>query len=314
NAAYLYMHAYMELHHGRPEQALVAWTRILQIDPSETLADRLIERLRTGEQRILSDLRTPEAFADYIPLHILDDPKGAQTRRRRWWKWNDPVWKIAGLMLVIALAVFGGIFVLYEPLMRLLRPDPYADAAETLPEPPSGGTVTPPDEFLEEEPRFSYADRDAALAEYNRARDLIAAGKVNQARYLLGKLELSNAGFEIKNRVLFLREAIPRALPDDFRDPVSLNEILAEPYMYRGAQVLWVGVPANFSQSEGILRFDFRLQPEQGTRILVLYPYEARGLQPPEDLESGREIQVLGTYLKLEDNRLTLQAESIQTR
>lgn len=353
-ADHLYLAAYIELHKERPERALLYWTRIVQDDPSQTFADSLIEKLKKGEQRVRLELGQPGAFLRYVPLDSIENSIGAdsaksasgksrgtgdpeQTRDRFWWL-------LAGIVFLSAMSIGFGVYL--NEIVALFAPDPYAAIRESLPDAPVRGAVIRPDSYTDDSPRFMYPEKEAALAEYREAREKIGAGFPNQARYLLGRLELSNASFEIKERVLLLRDAIPRVGRSDFRDPLDIGTVLEEPYIYRDAQVSWQGRVQNIRRSEQGLRFDLvvphnvpassrqasddnlaqaadgpeaaetEIESETETgpdragtvSVSVLYLYETADREQTSELEDGQTLQIFGSVVKASNGRITVHA------
>mgnify|MGYP001796918737 CR=1 FL=1 len=82
SAEHLYLAAYLEIHKRQSERALLLWTRILQIDPSQTFADGLIARLRGGEESVLKEVRDPAAFQRYGRRPICRRGGGSPAARR----------------------------------------------------------------------------------------------------------------------------------------------------------------------------------------------------------------------------------------
>jgi hypothetical protein len=123
-----------------------------------------------------------------------------------------------------------------------------------LPEVPSYVTLSQKNKESSKEDMFYYKKPEDAISDFKKAVALIKEDKVNQARFLLGRLELSNVNFEFKERVLLLREAIPVVDWDDFKDKVSYEDYLKESYIYRDAQVEWAGEAEKTQAGNWILR------------------------------------------------------------
>lgn len=357
-ADHLYLAAYIELHKERGERALLYWTRIVQDDPSQTFADALIEKIKKGEDRVRLDLAQPGAFLRYVPLDAIDKPtkhpskksslSSAPPSRRLFsgWRWlhrsgadgegeqtRDTFWwLLAGIVLLSALSIGFGVY--FNKILGLFAPDPYAAALEDLPDVPGNGTVIQADAYTEDAPRFVYPDKDAAFAEYREARVKIGDGFPNQARYLLGRLELSNASFEIKERARLLRDAIPRVRSSDFRDPLEVDSILEEPYMYRDAQVLWQGEIQNVRRSDTGVGFDLFVprarksavasESEAGedtepapagearVSVGVLYLFQPGDPAEVRELADGQSVRVFGSVIKTSNGRITVQAAELR--
>lgn len=231
-----YLNAYLNLHLGNMDQALLHYTRILETDPSDTFADSVIERLRIGAKAIQRDFENPGSFRKYFPEFKRDDRSSEVNAVYE--KTQD---RFKMMLAALTLSGMAVMFVIGYYFLPMIDMNFFDEFEKNLPQPPAHGSIIPEREFVSEKPKFLYTTGDEALTDYSNARKLIVKGFVNQAMYLLGKIELSNADFEIKERARLLRDFIPVVEPHEFADPVTIEEILKEPYIYRGAQVLWEG-------------------------------------------------------------------------
>ncbi len=307
DAHYRYMLALLHLHAREPDQALLEWTRILGEHPSETLADRLIEKLRTGEAGFQRDLLRPGSLWEFLP-----EPGGGPIPAQ--WRFPfairlPPLAKRA--LLVLVALVVGGVALGWAwrsfgpqlPWPR--RTDPYARLEDRLPGPPEGGTVNLSPGAVTT--GAQYQTRDEVAADLRRARALIVEGKPNRARVLLGRIEGSNASFELKERARLLRDMIPSVPRADFRDPFTRIEAQRQAGDYRGGDVLWQGIvaPAGRLDRRGFLLEGGR----PGPAVVVLLPadFQATGPRPGEGWE------VFGAFLGLDvQNRLVVQARELR--
>jgi len=235
---FYYLDALIHLHARRPEEALLCYTRIIDEDPSDTFADRLIERLRADEQKIQDDV-IGAPIERYLPLRqwfVEGTPsKEHSPEGRPFLVRVSPILqsrgaRIAALGAAGVLFVLGSIFVYF----RFIKAP---DLSERLPEPPSQGTIIPQSQLAGARVRFVFDSRDEVVAQYEDARAKILEGKVNEARLLLNEIDMSNAGFEIKERALLLKQMIPWREPGSFSDPVELAQIIKDPELYSGVQV-----------------------------------------------------------------------------
>ncbi|MCB1175712.1 MAG: hypothetical protein KDK39_19210 [Leptospiraceae bacterium] len=330
---YYFLLAYLELHKGHPEQSLLHWTHILELDPANTFADPLIDELRSAEGRLLSRSQDANFFHQFIPLQYLEDPvqwKAGQTKTQRvtqkergrlgrWLFKNRSFWIRATFVVAAGFLVFG----LVQGLLRLEPGAWITSAWETLqgvdvdlPVRPMNGTVNPADLYPAGDlPQFMYPDKAAALRDFSQARELIVQGRPNQARKLLGKLELSNASFEIKERVLQLRDAIPRTQQIPADDRISLADLHAQPYILRGAEIdLDLTRVEHIRVQERILRF-YGLNSwsqKQGIRLLVLYPYgDQFDDQQAPALQSDQKTSVRAEFVEKKDQILVFYGRSL---
>ncbi len=344
SSLYLYPAAWLELHRGQFNRALLFWTAIVQADPSQVFADSLIERLKNREAEIDRDINRPEAFSRYVPLTLLEAKEQGEGvggslfsnlfvslftrlrysyRRRGWAQRGGSAKPAFGLLASLAIAALGAAAIFYVTLSdyswRSLQQDigsqilgngggrsAFSDE-RLLPLAPTSGTVVSAEQYSDERPRFIFADRQAALEAYNRARSLILKKRVNQARYILGKLELSNASFEIKERALLLRSMIPTVPRDQFNDPLHLPTAEAESYIYRDAQILWRGEITSLQHGDETLRF--RLLPKRGEdrEIIALYSPGREGQREPEKLQLGAVVEIFGHLRRLDGDKLLVE-------
>lgn len=321
----LYLVAYLELHKGHPERALLCWTRILQLDPGDTFADRLIEKIRSSENQVLNLIREPDNFLRFVPLEIMESNKHATSARQSKANhnlktkksevfWRDPFWRLIGIIILFVLSLLVSLYFLHD-LLQIFRPDPYAHLEESLPRTPGSGNVVRLQEYEEDQPRFEYIDKEEALTEFKKARQYIVAGKVNRARYLLGKIELSNANFQIKERAIQLRDAIPYTDLDTFRDPISLQDLMQEPYMYRGAQLHWQArILQEPDEQDKVLRYILNVHGAADLNILGLYRIDANDTQTIflRELKKGDQIDIFGDFYSLRDKNLILHLREIR--
>ncbi len=130
-----------------------------------------------------------------------------------------------------------------------------------LPEPPSFAVLN----TEETDPGMHvYHEPSEAVSDYKKAAELIRSGSVNQARLIMGRIELSNVNFEFKERVQLLRQAVRPVSWDSFKDHLSWNEYNEKPYHYRDAQIEWEG---EIIQSES---GSFLFQPKDATERFLL--------------------------------------------
>jgi len=274
---YQYLEAYIQLHHRRFDQALISWTAILQADPSQTLADQLIERVKQSEDMVLEDIRIPANFREYMPARRLRTVRPAFSWRPlgRW-----------ALIFLSGTALLSLAFYLYR--MRLEEKQP-----ELLP--PTHITLIPPASYKKgDRPQFLYRSIDEIKADFAEIQRLQGEGRPNQVLRLLGKLELSNAGFEVKERASHLRQSV--FFPADFADPLTVRQIQEAPFALRGARVRWKGSVLYAGER------DFLFQAE-GAQIRVFFPRSPQFRQ-------GQEIEVRGIFQRiLREGTIVLEGE-----
>jgi len=315
DASFLYLDAYIQLHNRNFQKALLNWTRILQLDPSQTLADTLIDRLKSGEENVFREISKPESFIRFIPLPENSEDKDVRDRRDTSDKRSINIRKIILAALGITLiGIMLGLFFAFSSITsRFFKTDPFHKLDDSLPREPADGKIVSRENIKGKLPRFYYENNKLVLRDYAMAREKIIKGEINQARYLLGRIELSNAGFEIKERALLLRDMIPHVKRKDFKDPCRISQILKEPYMLRGAIILWKGRVAAFSSNDAGARFVFRELSRPDVIINVLLPYQKQ--HKPQAIANLKDGQIVGVYgvfeKKISTGRIIVRALEI---
>lgn len=259
DSSYLYLTAYLALHHKQPEQALLNWTTILHLDPSQSFADRLIEAVKSGEKQVLEEVTIPDHFSRYVPIAIIKNQSSHSSLGNQKLKKNQrpqkrglsKKFKTEAFFIVLgAFIALGGIFfgkkenrdrwfLRFPDLLFSFLFSDGKSLEHDLPKAPRRGTLIFPEQYKGEAPPFMYKKRSEFLADYEKARKKILSAKVNQARLILGRMELSNISFEMKERVLLLRSSIPFLERENFHDPISIKKVQSQAYFYRGAQIFW---------------------------------------------------------------------------
>ncbi len=272
----LYLEAFFQLHARRVDQALLLWTRIIHLYPADTFADGLIERARHDEERLLSDIEKPGALLRFVPLG--ESTPVASDRRSLRLPLPGKRTLALGIFFVLAGAVGFAAWKLID------SQNPLSGLDESLPEPPSTGSVILDKEY--KDARYFYKNKDEVVRDYKEARLRITKGEVNKGRVILAKIELSNASFELKERAKLLRDAVPMVPRRIFSDNVTLRQVLEKDDLYQGAQILWRGTAGASAGAGDKAQYFIREPSEPGVQILVRC--ECR---PPKE---GDAVEVFG--------------------
>lgn len=89
--------------------------------------------------------------------------------------------------------------------------------------------------------QYSYKDRQQLIDDFEMAKKIIGEGKVNQARFLLQRIILSNADFKSKEKSKIFLNFIPNVSYQDFHDPIALKNISKYSNFYFDSIVLIEG-------------------------------------------------------------------------
>lgn len=321
STSYLYLCAYLELHKNHFDRSLLYWTRIVNSDPSDTFADALIEELKTSSNNIQSKISNPARFSHFVPVQyfelISDGPPSNNPDIKsgsRIVKASLPYKKIVlyPVLLILAATILYAINHQYFIIDKFIKLSGLAD--DKLPEIPAAGSVTPENHFTDDKPRFFYGDHQEVIREFKKARKLIIENKPNQARFYLGKIELSNASFEIKERALQLRESIPRSYKNNFIDTITIDQVMKEPYIYRGADVLFTGTIENTANTvENIQRMDVTIDGQESRHFLILYDFGAQtGHKKITGLKKDVKIEIFGVFHNKKAKKAIFHASNIK--
>ncbi len=260
---YLYLTAYLSLQRGQPEQALLDWTSILDMDPGQTFADKLIDRLKQGEKSIMEDIQDGYFFYRYIPINFSErlGDKNFLSKKNTSKPTGTPVFSLSTVLLhkswpyrffyhfisllfdkkIIFLFLFIVIVLFFWGREWGMVPFFINKQELSLPKAPGQVYLTSPEKYGKEAPLFLFKMPREVIDIYEKARSQILRGKVNQARLLLRRIELGNINFEAKERALLLHASIPLVSLKDFHDYVKVEDVIKNPYLYKGSQILWTG-------------------------------------------------------------------------
>jgi len=300
---FFYIDAQIHLHAGRTAEALLCYTRIIDADPSDTFADRLIEKLRAEPEEIIHEVGDAP-LERFLPLQVWFSDQGRARHQAGTpipSNFREGIRKLAlslfsRRMTLIFLSASGAaimvlalIFVFYK-----FYRGPLADLGDKLPEPPAQGTIIPMSQLKDVDVRFKFDSRKEVIDQYVQARQKIIEGRVNEARLLLNEIELSNAGFEIKERSSLLKQMIPYIPPGLFQDNVEIQKIVDDPDLYQGVQVVWPGTI------------------EKGSAVLATAGGKAHLVGTPTNVQAGKSIQVSGFFEKMSGGLPTIIVREIE--
>lgn len=332
-----YIQAYLELQSRKPEEALVTLTSILELDPSDTRCDGLIEQIKEAPDSLAEYSRKRAGILDFFPgiapenrkghgSDWSDDhqltasqgssgkgglkPIGRPARKEGEDPYPTPTSKV-GPRLALGGAILIALVLLSLGIWKMLgsSEDPLMDS--DLPRPPGHSTVLPEAAGAFQ---YFYESKDNAVEDYEKARMAIEDGRVNQARKILGRLERSNIDFVFKERAKTLRQSIPLPRMDGFSDSVTLAEIENDPYSYRDAVFLWQGsVETSRPSSTGAdLRIRLRDRDES---VLMRYSGADTGtMDGLKELEAGQDITVFGRVLSSDDQGANMMFQMLDFR
>lgn len=156
---------------------------------------------------------------------------------------------------------------------------------------------------------FYYSSKTLADDFYS-AKDLIKKGEFNGALLILNKMYHSNASFMVKEKVNFLIEFI-RNIDERTYENISIREVAARPYLYRGYAVEWKGKVANLKERDESMTFTLMIDYHDKE----VFSGIAEVFVPSEnDISNGTIVIVRGILLEPigQRDRLYLTAHKIK--
>lgn len=333
-----YLKAYYALLQRDIEKALWNYLEIAD-DPEGWLARSLIKKFRKvkelknvefrvadfivlpGELPPPTTLRTPARSSAKVkplskpeternsapPSEVKGKGRGwqfsADLKKRRHASFRLPyrmVFLVASLLFV-AVAVFLVIRLNLKERKTAQVPDlQIADSAAVMP-------VVGDDKIL-----FRYKNREQVINDFERAKQLIGARKVNQARYLLNRLMHSNADFQSREKSRIFIGFIADPEFSDFNDNLPLKELFDNVKLRRGSLIVAAGELRDTVEDANGITYQF-IAREGGEEYRV---HAFRPLSIKEEIASGKgaqkSIQVYGRFKGLVGQQQAIYIEALR--
>ena len=240
-----YLNAYSALLSDDIEKALWYWT-LLANEKEGWLAKELIERSRQSDE--LYTALEQGKVAEFIFLPDLEVEPGVEVENENIEKSNSEIEStqkknILQLLKkyfdVFRLLVFFGLIlaiiglILFVPRFIKIKPK---DTWKRYTIHESVNVIV-----QKEKPLYQYNNRKDLIKDFNMAKALLAKRKINQARYHLQRIILSNADFKSKEKSKVFLRFIPDVGYQDFADTITPQKIINEADFYANSIVLWEG-------------------------------------------------------------------------
>lgn len=144
---------------------------------------------------------------------------------------------------------------------------------------------------------------------FERARKLFRAYRDERARVALNHILQSNASDAVKAKAEDLKEYLVVPGFDSLEDRIPFEEVHQDPSLYVGCHVIWRGMAANISGSDGTTRFDLLVGYDSKSTLRGIVPVK---LSFASAIESDRPLEVLGRIeIAPESGRLKLEGLAI---
>lgn len=317
-----YLKAWHALLARDTEKALWHYLQIAE-EPEGWLAHALIKKFRKQKE-----IDNP-AFhaADYIVLPMsLPPPAKAgadQTPRteNRGWQYNAPNIKKKKLPRVQIAAfswrrlVFAATIALLAAMTSLLifqlrqqkraleislPPLQVADSAAVMPASGKNKVL------------YTYRTRDAIIDDFEKARELLAAKKVNQARFLLQRLLESNADFQTREKARIFLGFIPDLPYPEFNDNLALRELLATPKLRTGSLILLSGELRDALTRAGATTYQLIAREEEREYLVQVFRDSSLAEEALQSTGKKSHIQVYGRFRGLVGEQKTIYLEALR--
>ena len=224
NVFFRYLIAYNFLLRQNTEKAL--WHYLEIVDEKEGwLARTLIKKLKTDKTLEHIEGR----LADFIVLPEFLPPRQAQssqtilTPAAKTSKPIRSIWIKYSILSISILAFFIGLYF----LSRHLKLSPQSEIK--FPDARLGEWAAVMPVKNEKSVIYRYANRDAIITDFELAKQFLKTKRVNQSRYLLQRMILSNADFQSREKARYFTGFIPDLEFSDFADNIDLQKLLKEP-------------------------------------------------------------------------------------
>ena len=156
-----------------------------------------------------------------------------------------------------------------------------------------------------------YYSADNLVSDFNEARRLIKREKYNQALLILNRIHNSNASFSAREKADFLIRYVLDVEDRDY-EQVSVKDVTARPYLYRGVSLAWNGVVANLRNRKEGASFTLLVDFSRGHFNGVGDIYSPDRL---DKIDNGDHVLVKGVFMDSlgTDRRLQVRASEVRS-
>ncbi|WP_156104520.1 tetratricopeptide repeat protein [Spirochaeta lutea] len=268
--------AYILVRRGRTTQALQEWLEVIENDDSNSQAKKGLDLIKSAPE----DRDWPEWFSNH-PTDFLLPPTGFAWR---------PIIRVVSAVVGLSVILLGGFWV----LTTLQKPREITRA---------GGEVllfSSDTQTIGSSGSFSLIFTEAQVEDIlNKTIDAFEAYQDNRVRFLINRLQHSNAAEDIKTKTLLLQDHLA---PPNFVDPFwypELREVLntPNPEQYQGVFTLVSGKVSNVVQLDDRIRFDLLVGYQEQQVLQAVIPVQVFF---PVELNGGENVEIIGEISLIE--------------
>jgi|GEM_PF-3371114 len=161
---------------------------------------------------------------------------------------------------------------------------------------------------------YKYKSRDQVIVDFERAKQLLAARKVNQSLYLLNRLMFSNADFQTREKSRIFLGFIQEPDFRDFNDNLTLKDLFENVKLRRGSLVVASGELRDAAEEGGGTMY--QLISREGEEEYRINAFRANSVKEEKSTGKpsvgGRHIQVYGRFKGLVGQQQAIYLEALR--
>jgi len=317
-----YLKAYYALLQNDVEKAL--WNYLEIADEAEGwLARSLVKKFRKAREikniefRVAdfivlpATLPPPHPLTAQPPFHVVERGLGVRgwrfdsEKKKPRGGWSKRLAIIPYRAVIITAIVFLAIAATYLLLKQKIEnqkliPDmQVADSAAVMP-------VVDKNKIL-----YTYRTREAIIRDFEDAKVLLKARKVNQCRYLLQRLVYSNADFQTREKARVFIGFIAEPAFTDFNDNVPLKDLFSAMRLRQGSLVVLAGeLRDSASEPGGTL---YQIIAREGGEEYLVHAFKSDAIKEEKSLAGAKmPVQVYGRYKGLMGPQRAIYLEALR--
>lgn len=161
---------------------------------------------------------------------------------------------------------------------------------------------------------YKYKTRDQVIADFERAKQLLAARKVNQSLYLLNRLMFSNADFQTREKSRIFLGFIQEPDFRDFNDNLTLKELFDNVKLRRGSLVVVSGELRDAAEENGGTMY--QLIAREGEEEYRINAFKASSVKEEKNTGKNaggaRHVQIYGRFKGLVGQQQAIYLEALR--
>jgi len=158
---------------------------------------------------------------------------------------------------------------------------------------------------------YTYRTREAIIRDFEDAKVLLKARKVNQCRYLLQRLVYSNADFQTREKARVFIGFIAEPAFTDFNDNVPLKDLFSAMRLRQGSLVVLAGeLRDSASEPGGTL---YQIIAREGGEEYLVHAFKSDAIKEEKSLAGAKmPVQVYGRYKGLMGPQRAIYLEALR--